>query len=128
MTDVSSEIDISITDDFEDIPKNENVNKPLTEEELLLFRMSTINIDNQISRYVNTCQQTHKTSTNSSLIQTVLPPYIIFKNLLNGLKRYENHFKILNVHIQQHTFPSSLMSMTQLTIGADNGDFYQRMA
>jgi len=123
MTDLSYEIDISIIDEFEDIPKNKNINEPSSEEELVLFRMSTINIENKHSQYVNTCQQTHKTSTISSSIPNDLPPHIMFKNLLNRLKRFENHLKILNIHIQQHTFPSSLSSMPQPTIGADNDDF-----
>ncbi|CAF4451109.1 unnamed protein product, partial [Didymodactylos carnosus] len=114
------------TDQFIDLPRN--IKEPSSKEEYVLFRMSTINDNNNAKQYnnkiyVDSCQQTHKSFVGSTTIKEDLPPHIIYKNELNRLKRYENHLEILNVHLEQQTFPSSLGAMPRPTIGADCKDF-----
>ncbi|CAF4472618.1 unnamed protein product, partial [Didymodactylos carnosus] len=96
------------TDQFIDLPRN--IKEPSSKEEYILFRMSTINDNNNAKQYnnkiyVDSCQQTHKSFVGSTTIKEDLSPHIIYKNELNRLKRYENHLEILNVHLEQQTFP-----------------------
>ncbi|CAF4563708.1 unnamed protein product [Rotaria sp. Silwood2] len=97
-------------------------------QELDWFEMSTINTEKTNNKYVNSSQQTHLSGTtkivsNKSTIINDMPPEIVFRNELNRKKRYENHLAILNMHKERNSYPSTLSSMPQPTIGNDNDIF-----
>ncbi|CAF4163060.1 unnamed protein product [Didymodactylos carnosus] len=94
------------------------------------FQMSTINIDQDplttTPRMVHSIQQTHLSSSSLSTMSSRkedLPPEVVFRNELDRLKRYENHFAILNSHKERRSYPQTLSYMPKPSLGADDGNF-----